>query len=240
MNDLKYSTYSVKNWRNLYCYDEELSIIFTAEKDLITNSENYTEKVIFDLKKSEECDEKLLRKPKNYEEGYDQSLYFKENYEREYDYINIIIQNQRKADVLSVFSLIEGQIQFLANLIEFEFNFNIKIKHLNGDGYIDRYWLYITKVFGIDSTEIEKEYNLIKQQKYIRNKIAHNNSIVDEKKIKFINETKGLEIKKIGSKSIFEICDKCYVMDLIANSEIFFKKLIMEIDIKSAKIKAIF
>jgi len=55
--------------------------------------------------------------------------------------------------------------------------------------------------------------------------------------VKFINETKGLEIKKKGSKYTFEVCDSCYVMNLIANSEIFFKKLIMEIDIKYAEIK---
>ena len=237
MSNLNYLTYSIKNWEYLYHYDEDLSRIFTAEKSLITNSENHTEKVISDLKNSEKNDKILKKDPKTYEEGYDQSKYFQFHYLLEYDFINIIIQNQRKANVLSVFSLIEGQIQLIANLIESKFDFSIKIKNLNGDGYIDRYWLYITKVFSIDSIKIEKEYNLIKQQKYVRNKIAHNNSVVDEDKVKFINETKGLEIKKKGSKYTFEVCDSCYVMNLIANSEIFFKKLIMEIDIKYAEIK---
>jgi len=229
--------YFVRNWKKLYDYDEDLEKIFTVEKSLITNSENYIKQFIEDLDASAKNDDILQKKPENYEEAYSQCEYFEFSYSIDYDFINRFIQSQRKANVLSVFSLIEGQIQLIANLIEYEFNFSIKIKHLSGDGYIDKYWLYITKVFGIDSKNIEKEYNLIKQQKYVRNKIAHNNSVIDEKKMQFINETQGLKIKKFGKESLLEICDSCYVMNLINNSEIFFKKLTREIDIKYAQIK---
>ncbi len=239
MIDLNDSKYDIKNWNYLYYYDEDLNRIFTAERSLITNSENYTKELLLDFKNKVTNDSELQKKPETYEEGSFQAQYFHHFYEESENIINRIIQSQRKASVLSIFSLIEGQFQLISNLIESEFEFKIKIKHLKGDDYIERYWLYITKVFGVDSKKIEKEYNLIKQQKYVRNKIAHNNSVVDEKRTKFINETKGLRIESFGSESILEICDQCYIMNLITYGERFFVKLTKEIDIRYAEINNI-
>lgn len=236
MFDLNSSDF-IKNWDYLYYYDNDLSTIFSAEKNLIKQSENY----IADLRKS--FDEKIKNdaelnyKPKNYEEGSLQAQYYQHFYGDSEEILNRIAQSQRKSFVLSIFSIVEGQLKLIANLIENNFDFKIKIKHLTGENYIHRYWLYITKVFEIDYSDAEKEYNLIKQQQYVRNKIAHRNSEIDESKLKFINESRGLISVKFGSDYLLEISDTSYINELIKNSELFFNKLSKAIDKRYGEIK---
>lgn len=236
MFDLNSSDF-IKNWDYLYYYDKDLCTIFSAEKNLIKQSENY----ISDLRKSFnekiENDAELNYKPKNYEEDSLQAQYYQHFYGDTEEILNRIAQSQRKSFVLSIFSIVEGQLKLIAYLIENNFDFNIKIKHLTGENYIHRYWLYITKVFEIDDSDVEKEYNLIKQQQYVRNKIAHRNSEIDESKLKFINESKGLISVKYGSDYLLEISDSNYINELIKNSELFFNKLSKAIDKRYGEIK---
>ena len=124
----------------------------------------------------------------------------------------------------------EGQLKLISKLIEEEFDFSVKTKHITGSDYIHKYWIYLTKVFELDPTDVENEYNLIRQHKYIRNKIAHSNSEIESNKLTFIEKTKGLSTRKFGTDNIVEIDNDEYVTEIIDLIQLFFNKLIKVVD----------
>ncbi len=133
--------------------------------------------------------------------------------------------------------MVEGQLKLLTGLIENEFDLKLKIKHLNGNDYIHKYWIYLTKVFELEYIEIEREYNLINQQKYIRNKIAHRNSEIEESKLEFIRQISGLGVKTFGTEYFLEINNIVYLKELLDTIDSFFEKLSLSIDKRYKELK---
>jgi hypothetical protein len=239
MIDLNSDEYKPKNWGILYYFENDIDNLIIAENKIIANSETYSKKLIEEFRTKVRNDSELQTKPTNYEEGSYQSQYYQHFYEDSERIIKQILQNHRKASLLSVFSILEGQLKLISNLIEDEFNFDIKLKNLNGSDYIHRYWLFLTKVFKMHSMDIEKDYNSIRQHKYIRNKIAHNNSVIEKRKLQFVKETKGLRIRKFGEDNIVEIKNDKYISDILNSIRMFFNKLTKEIDNRYGEIKNI-
>jgi len=220
----------IKNWDYLYYYNQDIKMIISAERNLIRNSDEYVNILKSELENDILNDPELKNKPKNEQEESFQAQYFRHYYEDSEIFIDRIRQSQRKASILSIFSLVEGQLKLITKLIENEFDFKMKIKHLNGQDYLQKYWIFLTKVFEIEFENIEPEFNLINQQKYIRNKIAHRNAEVEEVKIEFIKQFPGLEVITTGSEHFLEIDNIDYLYNLLDTIEIFFEKLSLTID----------
>lgn len=237
MINLNSYEYNINHWGILYYFDDDLYNLLIAEKKIITNSETYSKTLIEEFRDKIKNDAELQTNPTNFEEESIQAQYYGHYYGKTEELINQISQNYRKASLLSIFSVLEGQLKLISNLVENEFDFNIKIKHITGNDYIHKYWLYLTKVFELNPKELEKEYNLIRQHKYIRNKIAHNNSEIDDNKLIFVLETEGLSIKKLGNDKIVEIDSEYYIPQIIELIQSFFNKLIKVIDKRYGELK---
>ena len=139
--------------------------------------------------------------------------------------------------MLSIFSILEGQLKLISKLVEDEFDFRVKTKHITGGDYIHKYWLYLTKVFELNPANVQDEYNLIRQHKYVRNKIAHSNSEIDKNKLQFVEQTNGLSIRKFGNDNILEINNDEYVTEILNLIKTFFNKLIKDVDRRYGEIK---
>lgn len=221
------------SWENIYHCREDIRLLFSAEKSLIENSENFIQNLELELKEDIKTDEILSRVSKNEYDDYEQGeRYFHYYHHREIG-IYQLIQNHRNGAILSIFSLIEGQLKNICTQIQKEFEFKIKLNDLNGADYINKYWIFLTKVFCIKTKQIEKFYTPIKQRKYIRNKIAHSNSIIDDNKIEFVQQLKGITVKN----KIIEINDYIFIENLIQISKEFFENLILVINDRYTELK---
>lgn len=237
MINLNSDDFKINNWGILYYYDDDLDNLLIAERKLIENSEKYSKTLIEEFQAKVQNDAELQAKPKNYEEGSRQAQYYGHFYGDTEKINNQILQNYRKASLLSIFSILEGQLKLISKLVEDEFDFSVKTKHITGSDYIHKYWLYLTKVFELNPLNVQDEYNLIRQHKYVRNKIAHSNSEIDENKLQFVEQTSGLSIRKFGNDNILEISNDEYVTEILNLIKTFFNKLIKDIDRRYGEIK---
>lgn len=160
------------------------------------------------------------------------------NIYQKYYYNEIIITElqriQRYSSILSIFSFYESRLKSICRLIENEFEFKIKIKHLNNyEGDLNKYWNYLSKVFEIQTEKIEPLFKPIHEQKKIRNLIAHNNGIITEK----IELTQGLTLNKVGNNFQIEIDEEKYIGNLLKNIEVFISALLIEIDKRYVTLK---
>jgi hypothetical protein len=229
--------YDLNSWSDLYYYNDGIYRLFTAERKLIENSEKYISKSRINLKERIDNDPELTYKPKNWQEDSFQSQYYQHYYSDSQNVLNQIVQNHRKSSVLSIFSLIEGQLKLITKLIQSEFEFDVKIKHLNGRDYLDKYWIYLTKVFGMKTENLSDKFNLIKRQRFIRNKIAHSNSEIIKDDLKHLNQFKDIKVYEIGDEYLFEIENADFIFELLKTSQEFFEKLSLEINSRYKEIK---
>jgi len=230
MIDLNNPDFKINHWGVLYYYDYDLENLLIAEKRIIENSEKYSKTLMEEFRNKIKNDSELQTPATNEQELAFQAQYYGHYYGDTEKFLKQIPQNFRKASLLSIFSVLEGQLKLITNLIENNYKFSVKIKHITGTDHIHKYWIYLTKVYEIESKEVENEYNLIRQHKYIRNKIAHNNSEIDDNKITFIKNTKGLNMRKFGANYIVEIESEKYIIDIIELIQSFFNNLIKAID----------
>ena len=229
--------YDLNSWSDLYYFNDGIYRLFEAEKKLIKNSEKYISKSQINLKEKIAKDPELTYKPKNWEEDSYQSQYYQHYYSNSINVLNQIAQNHRKSSILSIYSLIEGQLKLITKLIQNEFDFNIKLKHIEGRDYLNKYWIYLTKVFGIKVESIQNEYNFIKNQRFIRNKIAHNNSRVTKEDVKRLNQFDDIKVFKIGDEYLFEFENLNFIYKLLDIAKLFFEKLSLHVNSRYKEIK---
>ena len=237
MINLNSKDFKINHWGILYYYDDDLENLLIAERKLIANAEKYSKTLIAEFRDNVKNDAELQVTPEGYEEGSVQAQYYRHYYGDTEKINNQILQNYRKASLLSIFSILEGQLKLISKLVEDEFDFRVKTKHITGSDYIHKYWLYLTKVFELDPSNVEDEYNLIREHRYVRNKIAHSNSEIDDNKITFVQKTKGLSIRKFGNDNILEISNDKYVTEIIDLIKSFFNKLVKAVDRRYGEIK---
>jgi hypothetical protein len=106
------------NWENIYHCREDIRLLFSAEKSLIDNSEKFIQELKLELKKDIENDKILNTESKNeYDEHEKAQCYYHYYHHRETG-IYQLIQNHRKGAVLSIYSLIEGQLKNICTQIQ--------------------------------------------------------------------------------------------------------------------------
>jgi len=137
-----------------------------------------------------------------------------------------LIKQKRYSTCLMIFSIFESLIKEVC--IEIGQNHQSKIQHhdLKGNDDLSRYKKYLTNVIGLDFRKIESSFTKIKQQKIIRNYIAHNNGIIENP-----NKIQIIQGIAINNKQII-INDKSFFDFLLEAIEDFFEKLLIEMDIK--------
>ncbi len=211
------------NWGQLHHFEFDNIVAFDALKSLNFNQEK-------SLNKSKED---LNQKIQDFKKGLESlSEEEQDNYVFQKDYINEVIINeiqriQRYSSILSIFSFYESRLKFICKLVEDEFEFKVKIKHLNNfEGDLNKYWNYLSKVFEIQTEKIEPLFRPINEHKRIRNIIAHNDGLISEK----IEIGQGLTLNKVGRNFQIEIDGEVYINNLLQSIEEFIVALLIEID----------
>lgn len=167
-----------------------------------------------------------------------QGSYYMQIFEREELMIEKLKRQQRFSVCLSIFSFCEGRLKSLCEMIAREFTFKIKLDDLNSSEDLMRYWNYLEKVFELTTTKIEPFFTPIKQQKIVRNVIAHQDGNVRPDQVKKINIVTGLQLHPGYEGQILEITDTTYILYLLDKSESFFKELYLAADARYKELKA--
>ena len=225
------------HWSDLYYYQSDFDLVFLAEEKIIQNSEKYIHSLRDELKQKIDRDEYLGQLSPNQKEGDYAAQYYEHYYGDFESLIEQIQSNQRKAFVLSIFSYIEGHLLTLCDIIQDRFQFEKTPKDLKGSDDIGRCINYLTKVYGVNYSKIEPKYTFIKQQKFVRNKIAHNDSLLDEGNKQLIKQTEGLELRRFGEKCKILITSDHYLTRLLEKRKEFFRTLVELIDERCGELK---
>lgn len=218
------------NWENLNFIKLDTDLGIYGLKSLIEESETSIRKINKDLEdylnqvKDDLSDHDEEYKEYIISQKEDQDSEFKWEFEK----------RQRAAFVLILFAFFESKLRRICQLIENEFpEFKIKLDDVKQDENIIYYLKYIEKVFGFKiPSNVEKFLTPIKQDKIIRNIIAHQDSIINEKEKNKIEKRDGLKVFFDENKKIGEviISKKEYLVFLTDNINSFFKIFIKELD----------
>lgn len=214
-------------WGELYYIEMENELVIDAIRKLNINQEKSLAQIKKDF-------EEILKKDKflNHIEPELQGSYYSQFFEIEERTIKELQQQQRYSIVLATYSFFEGRLKSICKLIEDTFDFKIKLDDLKNDEYLTKYWNYLKKVYEIETQSIEPFFTPVKQQKIIRNIIAHQEGIIHKQQIDKITLVKGLTIREFGDIRQIEIGKNEFVTYLLDNMESFFKKLLITIDKK--------
>ncbi len=217
-------------WENLYYAEVENELGVKALKKLCENQEDslLSTKNEFDLMVRSEM-EKL--------NPQERGSYYMQIFERDEMVIRTLLRQQRYSLCLSVFSFFEGRLKALCEQIEGRFAYRIKINDLNGNEDLSRYWNYLSKVFELDMDNLEPYFTPIKQQKIIRNLVAHQDGMPRVDQEKKVNIVDGLALEKIDTYSRILITSPSYILNLLDNMDVFLQKLLLSVDERYIAIK---
>ena len=129
-------------WGILYYEDLDTYIGFDALKEM----SKILDKTI--RSRSQEFKKLVYEKVKEVDEEY------KESYHQHFFMVDELILEQihirqQYSSVTSIFSFIEERLKSVCELVENELGFKIKIKDLNSNDMLMRYWNYLIKLFKI-------------------------------------------------------------------------------------------
>jgi hypothetical protein len=182
--------------------------------------------------------EEKVKNDKNFEELEEQfhGSYYGSMYEWDEWLIYQISIRQAYATCLSIYSFLEGQLKSICELIQQEFDFKVKLNDLVNSEDINRYWLFLSKVYSIDLDPLDPYYTKIKQQKNIRNIIAHNEGYAKaEYRNKIINAP-GLKIKELDNQLQILITTD-YNLFLLKESKNLLDNLLLIVDKRYQQLK---
>lgn len=223
-----YSLKSEFNWSlieyELFNIDIEihsLEAMINSVDDLINNEERELENQKQEFQKEHQ--------------DWDPQLY--SNYESQafsiHDTLNWnVSKNLRNSIVLILYSYFEGKLRKICKIIENEFRFKIKLEDLNRSDNLSLYLIYLSKVYSLDLTgEIEKYLTLIKQQRIIRNIIAHQESSFNVNQKDKIQKAIGLKkYENTDGSGFINITNKDYNLFLLNNIKGCLKNLSVLVD----------
>ena len=212
-------------WGELNCIEFETKIGIDAYRVLNKNQE---ESLLL-IKQKFEDDLKAVEKLDPIELEHQGSFYY-QIAEREEMIIEELQRQQRYAICLSIFSFLEGRLKSICDKIEQRFEFKIKLDDLNKRNDLMRYWNYLVKIYEIDVQKITPFFTPLKNQKIVRNIIAHQDGIISKEQKGKINIVSGLGKKQIDNELRIEIKDTSYNIYLLEKIEVFFEKLLFAID----------
>ncbi|WP_298238331.1 hypothetical protein [uncultured Algibacter sp.] len=138
---------------------------------------------------------------------------------------------QRDSALISILSLMEGNLNRICSEFEICLESPIKLKDLSGKGSLDNYWNFFVKIIDVDIGDMKDLFRRIKDYYYLRNRIIHEKSIFkDAKKAKeFELRYPELKIYEDIYWHKFYIKDEKFLFNLIEILFDFFAKLYMKL-----------
>jgi hypothetical protein len=223
----------VFQWHAIDWLQDEFEFAFRAFNELFEKQELSLKESIKEFERKISDDLKSI------------DLEFRDSYRSHYygeeeRMLNEILFIQRNANLLALFSFFESMLKKICDEIQKHYNCKIKVDDLKGEkGDISKYWKYLTKVYEIDDKQVNNYYSNLIEQKFIRNKIAHNDGFINKEELQNVKMKKGLTIKSIqNNKFIIKITDVQYLIDTNFNLSSFFYALIVEVDERFIKLNS--
>ncbi|UTW61684.1 hypothetical protein KFE98_16970 [bacterium SCSIO 12741] len=180
-----------------------------------------------EFKQAIESDETLKAQEPEFE-----GQYFYQFYGQEEQILEELRNRQNHALTLSIYSFFEGQLRSMCGLIESSFDFKIKLKDLGSQEDLMLYWNYLTKVYEINPGTLEKFFTPIKQNKVIRNAIAHQGGVLNNNQYKKADKRKeiGLQFPVVHNGYSIEFVESRFFQFLLTQMDEFLKELILCVD----------
>lgn len=213
------------SWGVLWQEKFEIEMGIDAMKMLIVNQEKTWEEVRSKFDEYIENDSFF-----NSLEEEHQGSYYSQFFQMEEQTIDELKRYQRNAVCMFVFSFFEGKLKTICEKIEESNHFKIKIQDLAGNDHILKYWNYLIKIYEIDEEKVEPYLTPIKQQKIVRNIIAHQEGYLNEAQNKKLKLIAGLTVNDYGNIYQIEIDSIDFLMNLIDKINEFYKALLLAID----------
>lgn len=225
---------SIYLYRLEYLFNIELDIEITI--DAITS---ILEEQSLIIKKTKSKIEKTIKNDDYFKKLKieDRSDYINQVYGFETSAIDEIYSHQMNSLCLLTYSVIEGRLKNICQFLENKYQYKIKIEDLSTNDDLMRYWNYLTKVYEINPDKVEKYFTPIKQQKVVRNIIAHQDGKPRKEQVSKLIIVKGLEIKDYGKNYQVLIKGNDYIEFLLYNANHFFKELLKSIDLRYTEIE---
>jgi hypothetical protein len=228
---IDFSNIYLFTWEDLNYTEVENEIGVEAFKKLCTNQES-------SLKITEQEFKELVNIEFSTLKPEEQGSYYMQIFQRDELMIKELLRQQRYSLCLSIFSFFEGRLKTICTQIEHDFNFRIKINDLNSNEDLLKYWNYLIKVFELDAANLEKYFTPIKQQKIVRNLIAHQNGMPRTEQEKKLNIVEGIQLEQYEGFCQIVINDPAYIINLLDAMYFFLKELLLAIDARYILLKA--
>lgn len=217
------------SWGYLSYIEIDIQIGINALRKIIDSNENVINEINKELKRKIEEDFSFAE--------IENPLYKSHVYSQKYLYDEFqnseIVSQQFNSICFSIFAFLEGKLDSICIRLKEKLEVGDEIE--KGNDYLKKMFRYLKKHCGVQvDNDVEKWFNNLKMQVFIRNKLYHNNGRYTEAEESKINEVEGLTVNK-ESKNL--IIDTRYLNYLIRNTENFFNRLIplIEVTIKKSE-----
>ncbi|WP_439185882.1 hypothetical protein [Carboxylicivirga taeanensis] len=150
------------------------------------------------------------------------------------DYIKIPCYFYNSA-IVSLYSLLENNLNSLCEIIQTETNFVIGLNDLTGSNIIDKGRRFLIKIANIDFRKVDKEWIRITDYQKLRNLIVHNNSQIKNRETDFKLLSRFNGIKTYSVEKDFHISDIKVISDFLALIKKFISSLIDQIEERKFK-----
>lgn len=221
-------------WPKLWEQSIETEISIEAMKMIVNNQE----RIWVDIKNR--LDEQIENDDFGPLEEEYRASYYSQAYEIETRTLEKLRYLQRSAAFVSVFSLFEGRLKTLCQMIENDFDFKVKISDLSGRDDIQKLWSFLVKIYELRKNRIENLLHPIRQQKTIRNILVHHEGFLTEEQEKNIRQMPGLiVIGPYDSLYQIQIAGSEFIINLLEKVRLFYEELLIEIDRRYREIKDI-
>jgi len=212
-------------WSELYVTDIEIRLGITALRKLSINQEEVLLKTKLEFEKIVRNDKTLKSLDSEYKGSY-----YSQIFQNEELMIKELQRQQRYALILIIFSFFEERLNHICSLIEKKFNSMTKLSELKIKEDIIKYWHYLEKVFEIESKSLKKNLTLIKQQKFVRNTIAHQGGKIRKDQLKKIMFVNGLSTREIDNYTQIDLKESLFSNYLLDKVEPFLTELLLLVD----------
>jgi hypothetical protein len=226
-----FSNIKTYEWDRSYYFDLEANVGLGAFKMILESQELTLKQAQRKFKEAIDSDPTAKDLDEEYRGSYIGQVYFHE--ERT---IEELKRQQRYGLCVSLFAFYEGLLKNLCQSIEREFAFKIKLDDLNRSEDLLLYWNYLHKVFEIDGVKAEPFYTPIRNQKIVRNIIAHQAGRATEAQANRMTIVPGLRKTKYGDDHLLEV-EPPYLDYLIDKMGKFFNGVSWIIDERYKQLK---
>jgi|GEM_PF-7126667 len=126
---------------------------------------------------------------------------------------------------LGAYSVLESFLLKMCDLIQTEFDFEVKLDDLNPRNHLNHYKTYLTKVYGLEKEEFEKHYPEVFKYSILRNVLTHSDGNSVKSKLEKIKGIKGIKIYSYSNRSQVVIDDISFFESFFNLSKLFLEDI---------------